>query len=52
MTSTLLAGPLVWGGIGVALDHWLGTERLFLAIGIVLGFILATYIVYVRHGRD
>lgn len=50
--STLVAGPVVWGGIGVAVDSFVGTSRVFLPIGIVLGSIVSFYIVYVRFGRN
>jgi hypothetical protein len=29
-----------------------GTERVFLPIGVVLGLVAALYLVYVRFGRD
>lgn len=50
--GSLLAGPLVWGGVGILVDRWLGTQRTFAAIGIVVGSLTAFYIVYVRFGRD
>jgi F0F1-type ATP synthase assembly protein I len=34
----LLAGILVWGGLGWLADRWLGTDPWLLAIGIMLGF--------------
>ena len=50
--STLVAGPTVWGGIGVLLDKWLETPRVFSAGGVIVGFITSLYIVYIRFGRD
>lgn len=50
--GSLLAGPIVWGGIGWLLDQWLDTGRLFTAIGVVVGSLTAFYIVYLRFGRD
>jgi ATP synthase protein I len=50
--GTLLAGMLVWGGLGWLLDRWLGTGRLFLAIGLVLGAGGGIYLVYLRYGRE
>lgn len=50
--GTLLSGPLVWGGIGAILDHNLDTAPRYLAIGVILGFVLSMYIVYIRYGRD
>jgi ATP synthase protein I len=52
MVSTLVAGPRVWGGIGMLIDSLVGTTRIFLPLGIVLGFFVSFYIVYVRFGRE
>ncbi len=49
--STLLAGPLVWGGAGWLVGQWLDA-RWMTPVGIVLGSALSLYIVYVRHGRN
>lgn len=51
VVATLLAGPLVWGSIGWGADWLLGTPRVFTVIGILLGAVLAMYIVWVRYGR-
>ena len=50
--STLLAGPIVWGGVGLLVDNFVGTTRVFVPLGVVLGFVTSFYIVYVRFGRD
>lgn len=50
--STLLAGPIVWGGIGALIDNLVNTTRVFLPLGVILGFILSFYIVYVRFGKN
>ena len=52
MVSTLVAGPVTWGLIGAGIDLVLGTHRVFLPIGIVLGFVVAFYITYFRYGRS
>ncbi|GAA2721559.1 AtpZ/AtpI family protein [Actinocorallia aurantiaca] len=52
ITSLLLSGMFFYGGIGWLVDRWVGTERVFLPIGIVLGLVAALYLVYVRFGRD
>ncbi len=52
MISTLLAGPIVWGGIGALVDNLVNTSRVFLPIGVTVGFITSFYIVYVRFGRS
>ena len=52
MVSTLVAGPVTWGLIGAGIDLLVGTHRIFLPIGIVLGFVVAFYITYFRYGRS
>ncbi len=52
ITGTLLAGILVWGGVGFLLDRWVGLHWLFLPIGMLVGAGTAIYVVYVRYGRD
>lgn len=47
--STLIAGIIVWGGVGWLLDQWLGT-RFIVAIGVVAGLGLSTYIIAVKYG--
>lgn len=51
ITSTLIAGMLVWGGLGLLVDRLVGTSRVFLAIGVILGAVGGTYIVYLRYGK-
>jgi F0F1-type ATP synthase assembly protein I len=51
MTVELLAGMLVWGGLGWLADAWLGTKPWFLAIGTLLGFALGLYLVHLRAER-
>jgi F0F1-type ATP synthase assembly protein I len=50
MIATLVSGPAVWGGIGYLLDRVTGAS-VFTPIGVVVGFVTAIYIVYVRYGR-
>ncbi len=52
MVSTLVAGPVAWGLIGAGADALIGTERVFLAVGVVVGFVTSFYITYVRYGRS
>ncbi len=47
----LLSGLLFWGGVGWALDKWLGTDYLVLA-GRILGAGAALYLVWLRFGRE
>jgi hypothetical protein len=51
VTGTLLAGILVWGGVGKLLDAWLGLEALFTPIGMLLGMFTSIWVVYLRYGR-
>lgn len=51
ITSTLVAGILAWGGLGYLVDRLVGTSRVFLAIGMVLGAAGGVYLVYLRYGR-
>jgi F0F1-type ATP synthase assembly protein I len=46
----LLAGLLIFGGIGVALDRWLDMTAMT-PVGIVVGFLLGGYLVYLRVVR-
>lgn len=46
----LLTGPLLYGGLGWLADRWLGTEPIFVLVGIVGGMALALYVVWVRYG--
>lgn len=48
MFSTLLAGVLVWSGIGWAVDELVGFEALFLPIGAVLGLAGAIYLIVAK----
>jgi F0F1-type ATP synthase assembly protein I len=51
ITATMLGGIAVWGGIGFLLDRLVGTADVFAALGMVLGAVCATYIVYLRYGK-
>jgi F0F1-type ATP synthase assembly protein I len=46
----LLAGLLIFGGIGVWLDRWLDMNSMT-PVGIVVGFLLGGYLVYLRVVR-
>lgn len=50
IVGTLLAGPGLYGLIGYGVDRLAGTS-IFLPIGILVGFVLSFYIVYMRYGR-
>jgi len=48
----MVSGIAVWGGIGYLVDRLAGTSHVFTAIGVVLGSLGATYIVYLRYGKE
>ena len=50
LAATLLAGPIVWGGVGALVDHLAHTGTIFLPIGILIGAVAAIYLVVVRTG--
>jgi F0F1-type ATP synthase assembly protein I len=50
VVSYLLAGVILYGGIGWLLDLWLGT-RGFVAGGIVLGAAAGVWLVWLRYSK-
>jgi F0F1-type ATP synthase assembly protein I len=52
ITSYLLAGLLVYGGIGVLIDRLLGTGKVFTAVGMLVGAAFGVYLIYLRYGRE
>jgi F0F1-type ATP synthase assembly protein I len=51
VVSYLITGPVLFGGIGWALDAWLGTSWL-VAVGILGGMALSLYLVWFRYGTQ
>lgn len=49
VTSYLLAGPLLFGGIAFLIGLWLD-QRWIVAIGILAGMALSMYVIWVRYG--
>lgn len=49
--SYVLSGPLVYGGLGWALDQWFGTPFL-LPLGLLGGGAASVYLVYVRYVKS
>jgi F0F1-type ATP synthase assembly protein I len=45
----MISGIVVWGGVGMALDRWWGTQFVAL-IGVLLGLTVAIYLVVVKYG--
>lgn len=52
ITATLIAGILTWGGIGYLIDRLAGTDRVFVALGFVVGAAGGIYLVHLRWGRS
>jgi F0F1-type ATP synthase assembly protein I len=52
IVSNLIAGMLLWGGLGWLGDRLLHRESpLLFPIGVLVGLALATYLSLIRHGR-
>jgi ATP synthase protein I len=51
ITATMIAGILVWGGLGYLVDRLVGTTHVFVTIGIIVGAAGGVYLVYLRYGR-
>ena len=49
IVSYLLAGLITFGGLGLLLDHLLGTSWLVL-VGLLAGAALAFYLIWFRYG--
>ena len=52
LVGTLVGGPITWGAIGWGIDALVGTTRVFLPIGVVLGFVTSVVVVWYRFGRN
>lgn len=50
VVSHLLAGVLLYGGLGWLLDRWLGTTFL-VGVGILAGAVAAITLVWFRYGK-
>ena len=51
VVSYLISGPALFGGIGWALDRWLGTAFL-VPVGILVGMAVSLYLVWFRYGTQ
>ncbi|MCK0112328.1 AtpZ/AtpI family protein [Ornithinimicrobium sp. F0845] len=47
----LLAGPLLFGGLGFLLDRWLELT-FFVVIGLLAGMALSMYVIWNRYGTS
>ena len=52
IVSYLIAGMLLYGGIGWLIGRWTGSTALPLAIGMLVGLALALALVIFRYGRS
>jgi ATP synthase protein I len=52
ITSYLLAGLIVYGGIGALVDGLVGTGKVFTAVGMLVGAAFGVYLIYLRYGRE
>lgn len=48
--SYLIAGMVVWGGVGWLVDQWLGTSGIAFGIGVVVGGAAGVYLIVRRLG--
>lgn len=48
--SYLIAGMVVWGGVGWLVDRWLGTNGIAFGIGAVVGGAAGVYLIVRRLG--
>ena len=47
----LISGPVIFGGLGWALDHWLNTGFL-VVLGLLAGMTMSLYLVWFRYGTQ
>lgn len=47
----LVAGLLIWGGIGYGIDAWIGKSHYGIITGLVLGLGSSLYLAWLRFGR-
>lgn len=50
--SYVISGVIVWGGIGMGLDHLVATKPVFTIIGALLGNFTGIYAVYLKAFRQ
>jgi F0F1-type ATP synthase assembly protein I len=51
VVSYLISGPVMLGGLGLGLDHLLGTSWLVM-VGILGGMALSLYLIWFRYGTE
>jgi F0F1-type ATP synthase assembly protein I len=51
ISLTLLSALIVCGGLGYLIDRLAGT-KVFVAVGMVGGAAVGTYLIYLKHGKE
>jgi F0F1-type ATP synthase assembly protein I len=51
ISAYLLSAVLLWGGVGWLIDHLAGTGKVFTAIGMIVGAVAGTYLIYLKYGK-
>jgi ATP synthase protein I len=51
MTVELVVAVLLYGGLGLLVDRWLGTGPWFASIGTLVGFGAGLYLIWLRSER-
>lgn len=49
--SSLLAGILLYGGLGYFIGKFFGHQEIFMAIGVLVGIFLGLYLIYNQVSR-
>jgi F0F1-type ATP synthase assembly protein I len=52
VVSYLIAGMLLYGGLGWLISRWTGLTAALLPIGMVVGLVIALVMVVLRYGRS
>lgn len=52
ITSRLIAGPVLYAGLGWLVSRWVGHQALLMATGAMLGLVLAYVLVFTSLSRD
>ncbi len=50
--STLIAGIVIWGGVGYGIDRLVGTEPVLFVIGVLVGNFGGIYLIYLKYMRE
>lgn len=51
-TADMMSGPVLFGGIGFAVDHWVFTDgHRGVIVGLIIGLVISSYAVFIRYHR-